>query len=431
MDEFAKYFKYFENNQQPEDAKINELLGIFRNTLLKNPQRYADATLNNFADNMARLFNRSENNYLYLTKYHRQIYEIAFDVISSKEDGLDSSKRAIIRFASDLQSSIHQCKATNNKDFQSFVVKKMTEICGQMLQNPKIDPKQYFLEFANKFGYLLRDITDKSLAKPLLDLAIAFLTFKNNNNSLHVTSLCLCKFSFFNLKTYANESVTIVSRIFQLAFDPLINSGSSDNDDYLKNLAELSKDFCDKLNQFPKTVELVQTLLWNDYVCKPIEKNIQDVGFFKVIAPFKELVSAKTIPTSSEDLNRLEKVFKLAVSEETLRLLDPDSIKFYEQPAAYYLEFHRLMAETIKLRDDFKARVEKDLITLIDNCVRIGNFVDELQPGGLTIYYFIGLAYTTTFMSNQSYDLELIEKVLTMWFDLKEVYIQRLLFSQW
>lgn len=186
-------------------------------------------------------------------------------------------------------------------------------------------------------------------------------------------------------------------------------------------MKEFSSNFIDKVKHFAKVVEALQPVLWDILVCKPIEDQIQSTEFYRIVAPLYELVSVKTIPSSNAALDRLEKVFQNSISDLVLELVDPDSVKIYEQPADYYLRFYRLIAEAIKTREDIKLRVEKDLVTLFDKIISINKVIDELQPGGLSIYYFIALAFTVTIVSNKSFNEELVDKIITLWFILKEV----------
>lgn len=166
----------------------------------------------------------------------------------------------------------------------------------------------------------------------------------------------------------------------------------------------------------------MQNFLWNEVVCRPIEENLQDINFFKIVDPFYELITPKSIPTSNADLDRLKKIFQKSFADETLQLIDPDCVKFYEQPAAYYLRFYRLIAETLKTRDDVKSRIDDNvLLSFIERCLQVGKFIDELQPGGLTIYFFIALAYSVTILTNKCFNEKLADKILTLWFDLNEV----------
>lgn len=182
----------------------------------------------------------------------------------------------------------------------------------------------------------------------------------------------------------------------------------------------MSHELTSKLKSQPKAVELLGEFVWDNIVCRPIEAGVQNAEFYTIVDEFYELVTAKTIPTTDSALRRLSKVFQMSASDQVMSLIDPDSIKFYEQPAAYYLHFYRLVAEAIKTRDDVKSSVEKELTALIDQCIRANRFVDELQPGGLTVFYFIGLAYTVTVLANNTYNTQLVEKIISMWFNVNK-----------
>ena len=182
----------------------------------------------------------------------------------------------------------------------------------------------------------------------------------------------------------------------------------------------MSDELVNKIKSQPKAIELLGDFLWECIICEPIEKEVESKIFFEIINIFYELISPKNIPSTDLALQRLSKIFQKSASDQIMKRIDPDSVKFYEQPTAFYLNFYRLIAEAIKTRDDVKSCIEKDLVTLIDQCIKVNLFIDEFQPGGLTVFYLIGLAFTVTILSSKNYNSQLVDKILTMWFNLKQ-----------
>lgn len=184
---------------------------------------------------------------------------------------------------------------------------------------------------------------------------------------------------------------------------------------------QLSHEYVGLVKSQQKAIDLLNDFLWDCIICRPIEAIVQSTQSYAIIDEFlDEIVSPKNIPNSPKALERLEKVFHKSVSDQVMSLIDPDSVKFYEEPAKYYLNFYRLIADVIKTRDDVKSRVEKDLVTLFNKAIKLNKFIDELQPGGLTVFYFIGIAFTVTILSNKNYDAQLVDKIITLWFTLKK-----------
>ena len=286
-----------------------------------------------------------------------------------------------------------------------------------------------FLEPVLKHG------KDKSLIKPCLDLfqTILSVNIQLDYKTLHAMRLCkemLDKNSLCNLKDNSTQATSILDKLIDTAFEfpsysKLENKSKRFKDfrDQTSLTEKLLSEYADRLKAFPKLLDQCQSVLFSRLICDSIAKQINDEEFFRVVTGLMKVVKLDKHAIAPNDQlakERLRNVYRLATSSAVFDSIQSDCMKFYQNPAGFYLQFYRIVSAAVKERDDVYRLLEDDLIAFVCRCAGKNDLLDEQDSNSMTINYMILLDLSMNLFKKENVHDKLINTLIDAWFDLYE-----------
>lgn len=379
-------------------------------------------------------YEETKNNFPILVKYCHNLYETIFAVF--KAANKNSSRQICCQLLYDIENTLMKCRQTNNKEFISFILNELKHLVEYFEMNLNKISKTYDEKEMRKLGELtssfmrifqqiLYETKDKTLMKQMLGLILSMLKLAkklDEKNLLSNIKYLISKHSYFNFKDHQEVANELLNCILELIYD-LKDKFETNKEKYAKyfeELKDIAENFERNVKVFAKIVDGLQPIFFDKYLCRPIEDIIDCKEFFNALFVLNELISLQHYPTEAKDIARLKQAFKLSLSPENFNLVNPDEFKYYEQPAQFYLNFYRTIANTIKLREDLKESLAEEIGELIKLCGDKDNFADELHPGGVTIYFFILNDFTFSILDAKTSNDPVAKDIIDIWFNLYE-----------
>lgn len=446
--------------KEDNKKKFTQLVDMYKDMLLKEDEysnmkpsnfNYYDC-YSNFSRQIRDLCDYNHPKYGYRI-YHENwphLIGTAFEVYM--KSNRNDARKSISYFNADLKTISTKSKIPDQKTLNMCLLQKLIE-CTQFLNDnwQKIDElpinkklhessvsshgsfTNSCLEFYDTFtrsfiSYIVNEVKDiKNCCKPCIDLLLALA--KNAHQStdyLTIIEYLLNKNDFYVLKDYTKETKTLTSLLLNLAYE-FVDIIDFDNNQKSKTRHDIISKIYDKLKdkilKFPECVQTIQEILFDKTFCKPIEMNVQNEKFFYLITYnlFQPVFDPKSVYNVKGARERMTKTVSLIVSSGIFESLQPEECSASNITRLRYYKawFSKIGLELIKTESEFDAKFIDHLCQLIDECIKMDNYINEFDSSSYTINMDIVESLSWAFL-NPNVNEKLINDLIKVWIILEE-----------
>ena len=300
-------------------------------------------------------------------------------------------------------------------------------VCRLEFENSKNSGKkvEHNLDaFAECCDFIVRHMESKffagkSLLQPTITLLLSLVKMCKHTAYLKMISKLLDKDNFYVFKDYPNETVLIMSAIFDLASEvgKQIDSDFRDNNsDYFDALQSAVDKLERRLEAFSQ-LKVFQKCLFNKLIGVPIENNFLHQDYFKLCDI--SIVDLEFYPNDAADLDKLASTLAKAISPLIFDSIQPDLVlDRYDRRLRFYSTFFLKLTTSLSKRGDICVRLAEQLGKLVDTCMEKNNFKDDFDEDSFTVNYDC-VHYTALFaFQNKATTISLANKLFDAWFRL-------------